>query len=156
MTRPQARRRLDTLNAEQLRVLAKRQASKIARFERMIGDADLALGRRHADLRDAVKARDALAGDLMKASDDISGLRRDCALYERQGRHVKALYEAMLQRYVGVKLDTQQFNFLQAQQFMGNEVASLEAVLGHIREQVDEERANGCAMASIDQEREAA
>jgi hypothetical protein len=154
MTRPYAKR-LQTLDADQLRRLATRQASTIGRLERMVGDAEKALARRHADLRDAVKDRDAVAGDLKQAREDIAGLGRDSALYERQGRHVKALYEAMLQRYVGVKLDTQQFTFPQAQQFLGNEVAAMEGALASIRAQVDDERNQLCA-AQAEPERAAA
>jgi hypothetical protein len=111
MPRTLARRRLDTMNADQLRKLAARQRTTIARLDRILIDREKSLGHRLEDLRDVVKDRDALAAHLSQAREEIAALRRDCTLYERQGRHVKAIFEAMLQRYVGTKLDTQQFSF---------------------------------------------
>lgn len=57
---------------------------------------------------------------------------RSIGMLTEQGRHAKGLYEAMIQRYAGVKLDQQLFTFEQANVFVTNERASMEQTLERI------------------------
>jgi hypothetical protein len=124
----------------------KRQHAVIARQEERLGTLLV-------DLRDSLKELDVVRRMYERRGDQVVDLCRDLRISSRQLAHVRALYEAMVQRYVGTKLDTQQFTFPQARQFLDNEWGALNAALTQIRDQVEREQtSNGCAMAPIEQE----
>jgi hypothetical protein len=140
-----------TESQKQLRVVV-RQEAKIARLERERDTMNGRLGSCLRDLSEMMKERDHALHDLEQRNAELDKARFYGVWVERQGRHLRALYEAMVQRYVGVKLDTQQFTFPQARQFLDNELESLRVALEGIREQADLEYSNSCAMAPVERE----
>lgn len=100
------------------------------------------------DLRDTMKDRDHVRSLNERRGDQVADLCRDLRMTSRQLSYMHDLYRAMLQRYVGTKLDTQQFTFPQAQQFIENEARALDAALTAIHDQVlAEQQREECVMA---------
>ena len=60
---------------------------------------------------------------------------------QRQLEHARQIVDAMVQRYCGVKLDTQSFNIAQAGAFHARELGALDHALANIAQAVEAERA---------------
>jgi hypothetical protein len=130
----------------------KRQRATIARVTKQRDSAQGRLGSLLRELGDRLRERDHLNGVLAEGRIALDLMRKRADTAARQRDHLQALFEAMVQRYVGTKLDTQQFTFLQARQFLDNEWGSLGAALAQIREQVESEHHDNGCMARVEQE----
>lgn len=76
-----------------------------------------------------------------KVEGEARAMANTIGVLTAQGYHVKGLFAALLQRYVGVKLDQQLFSLDQAHQFVARETAVMEAALeGFGRNQAQMER----------------
>jgi hypothetical protein len=124
----------------------------IARLTKQRDSAQGRLGSLLSDFKASLRERDHLNGVLAEGRIALDLMRKRAATAARERDHLQALFEAMVQRYVGTKLDTQQFTFLQARQFLDNEWGSLGAALAQIREQVESEHHDNGCMARVEQE----
>jgi hypothetical protein len=150
---------LPNLNHQQALNLCRRQRAKINRLERNAAMYERALCERGKDLCEAWKRIDYLESSVVTKDGELQDMRAelsDCELHSHlRAARVDALLNqvaALSQRYAGVKLDTQQFTFAQAQEWLRNEDAAVAAMLNRI---VDDASRNECQQQA-EQRREAA
>lgn len=123
-------------NAENRRIAA--MVRKSARLEQQIAKYDRALGERLADLKERDARTAELEGMVASASEALSDATETGTRLQRQLEHMRATYDALAQRYVGVKLDTQQFTIDQARQWLSNEASAVFTALTLIQREVSE------------------
>lgn len=129
-----------------------RRDAKIARLERIFAAAEKALGDRLKDVDLLTRKLGEMEIGRLAMQGEITALGETMTLLRRQGLHVRAVHDALAQRYIGAKLETQGFTVDQANQWLANERASLEAGLSRIAQEVSRELAgaeqNGASEAA--------
>lgn len=86
-----------------------------------------------ANLANEIKRGDQLSHDLVEARGDLIGARLEADRAVRERNHLRGAFDALLQRYVGVKLDCQQLNWPQARNLLDHEWGALDHALEQIR-----------------------